>query len=165
MILSSFRILALTDGKVYLMQRVLADRIGYPGDGLYYFDGEPFSGVSYTTKGGAWENSEAEIHDGLLWGTTKEWYGPGQLMHEASYFKGVLHGNAREWHKSGQLAEDGDYEYGIALWKKSWDENGQLIEEFTLTQADEDFTVLQRYRSIYEPGHSKDAGRKIGRKT
>jgi len=50
---------------------------------------------------------------------------------------------------SGQLAEDGEYEFGIALWEKSWDEEGSVTEDFRLTEADEDFDTLQRYRGIY----------------
>ncbi|WP_060048285.1 toxin-antitoxin system YwqK family antitoxin [Burkholderia ubonensis] len=130
------------------MQRILSSQLEYPGDGLYYLNGEPFSGISYTLRDG-WEKSETEIRQGLQWGTTKEWYEPGRPMREATFFKGVLHGRAREWHKNGQLAEDGEYEYGITLWEKSWDENGGLLEDFQLTEEDEDFQVLQQYRAIY----------------
>ena len=130
------------------MQRALAGQLDYAGDGLYYLNGEPFCGICYTMKG-ARGRSETVFRDGLIWGTTKEWYGSGQLMREASYFKGVFHGKVQEWHKSGQLAEQGEYEYGIALWEKRWDENGQLVEDFSLTEADEDYAVLQRYRSMY----------------
>lgn len=137
------------------MKRVSADQLEYPGDGLYYLQGSPFTGIAYRLHREGTLRSELEYRDGLRWGMSREWYGPEQPMVEAPYFKGVLHGRAREWHRNGQLAEDGEYEYGIALWEQEWDEDGTLTSEHRLSEAEPDYETLRRYRELY--GRDSDA--------
>ena len=132
------------------MERVLLRDLEYPGDGLYYFNGEPFTGIAYSLTKEGWEKSQAEYREGLRWGPAKEWYGPDKPMVDSYSFKGVLHGRAREWHKNGILAEDGEYEYGITLWEKNWDEEGILKKDYKLKESDNDYQTLQRYRAIYK---------------
>jgi hypothetical protein len=131
------------------MQRVLNRLLEYPGDGLYYLDAEPFSGIAFFLAEDGWEKSEIEYRRGLRWGTAKEWYLPGAPMREATYYRGVLHGRAVEWHSNGRLAEEGEYEHGFALWKKSWDEAGNLTEDYRLDETDPDYQRLLRDREIH----------------
>lgn len=131
------------------MNRVPAEQLEYPGDGLYYLNGSPFTGIAYRLNSNGTLRSELEYRQGLRWGMSKEWYGPEQPKVEAPYFKGVLHGRAREWHRNGQVAEDGEYEYGIAHWKQEWDENGTLTDEYRLSETEPDFETLRHYRELY----------------
>jgi antitoxin component YwqK of YwqJK toxin-antitoxin module len=132
------------------MQRVLASSLAYDSsEDAYYLDGKPFTGVAFTAAKDGFERSESEYRDGLRWGPTREWYAPGQPKVESNYFRGVLHGAAREWHRNGALAEHGVYEFGIAIWEKQWDENGQLTKERTLKETDSAFGRLQRLRKTY----------------
>ena len=132
------------------MKRVLARELEYPGDGLHYLDGEPFTGIAFSVTKDGFERSQLEYRNGLRWGASKEWYGPDLPKVDATYYKGVLHGRAREWHRNGQLAEDGEYEYGIVLWEKQWDEEGNVTKDYRLTETDRDFETLQRYRTLYQ---------------
>ena len=133
------------------MKRVLARTLEYPGDGLYYLDGEPFTGVAFSLAKDGQEKSQVEYRQGLLWGSMKEWYEPGVPMVDKYLFKGVLHGRGREWHRNGLLAEDGEYEYGITLWEKIWDKNGNLEKDYQVKESDPDYQRLLRYRAFYEP--------------
>jgi len=134
------------------MKRMPASQLEYPGDGLHYVDGEPFTGITYTLAKDGSRKSEVTYRDGLQWGPANEWYRSGRPMVEATYFKGVLHGRAREWHANGQLAEDGDYEYGFTLWEKMWDEHGNLTRTFVLKETDSDFQRLAQCRRLYGAG-------------
>ena len=131
------------------MKRVKASELEYPGDGFYYLNQIPFTGIAITYSKGNWEKSAISYEEGLRSGPTVEWYQPGQKMIESSYFKGALHGRAQEWHRNGQLAEDGEYEYGITLWEKNWDENGVLKKDYVLKESDQNYQSLLKYRQIY----------------
>ncbi len=131
------------------MKRVLASELEYPGDGLYYLDGEPFTGIAFNLAKAGWEKSQIEYRQGLLWGHTTEWYSPGLPMVDSNYFRGALHGRAREWHKNGQIAEDGEYEYGIVLWEKEWDEDGNIIKDYKLKESSRQHQALMLRRKTY----------------
>jgi antitoxin component YwqK of YwqJK toxin-antitoxin module len=131
------------------MIKVPHQELEYPGDGLYYLDGQPFTGVAFRLARDGFERSQIEYREGLRWGAVHEWYAPGQPKVEASYYKGALHGRAREWHRNGNPAEDGAYEYGITLWEKNWEEDGTLTKDYRLEPSHPDFLTLERYRALY----------------
>jgi antitoxin component YwqK of YwqJK toxin-antitoxin module len=134
------------------MDRVLERELEYSDvDGLYYLGGQPFTGMSFTLSKAGWEKSTREYRDGLLWGGTREWYSPGVPMVESNFLKGALHGRAREWHKNGILAEDGEYEFGIAKWKKRWDQAGKLTEDYRLSEDSDSYQRLLKFRDAYGP--------------
>lgn len=132
------------------MKRIPMSKLAYPGDGLYYLDDEPFTGFVLLGSEHGQDRGYSEYRHGLCWGETRETYPEGTPVLEATYFKGVFHGRAREWHRNGRLAEDGEYEYGIALWKKTWDEDGVIEEDYRLEQGDQDYQDLLYARSLYE---------------
>ncbi|WP_141715807.1 toxin-antitoxin system YwqK family antitoxin [Burkholderia ubonensis] len=117
-------------------------------DGLYYINGELFSGLAYATRDGNFRDAEVAYVDGARSGRTLEWYRPGRLMLDEMYLDGVLHGLARSWHDNGKLEEEGEYEYGVALWRKSWDKHGNLLNEFTLSKESSNYRFLQAMRQI-----------------
>lgn len=133
-------------------------------NGNWLYEGGPFTGVAYTLGPDGEVESEQEFRDGLRWGPCWERYRFGQMYAESDFHRDVLHGRARVWHENGQLAEDGEYEYGIVLWEKKWDEAGALVEEYALTEADGNYSLLQSFRRIYgggpdaEPGAAADGG-------
>lgn len=119
-------------------------------DGLYYINGEPFSGLAYATRDGNFRDAEVAYVDGARSGRTLEWYRPGRLMLDEMYLDGVLHGLARSWHENGQLEKEGEYEHGVALWEKSWDKHGNLLKEFTLSGDSPNYKYLQKMRQIHQ---------------
>lgn len=133
-------------------------------NGNWMHKGRPFTGVAYSLAPNGTVRSEQEFRNGLRWGPCRERYRSGQRYAESHFCRDVLHGRARQWHENGQLAEDGWYEYGIALWEKKWAEDGTLLEEYTLTEADANHALLQSFRRIYgeasdtQPGAAADDG-------
>lgn len=132
------------------MSRVPNESLDYTDDGLYCYEGEPFTGISYFQGKGGWLKAEHEYRDGMRWGPSKGWFKPGSPEYEEQWSQGLLHGLRREWHEGGRLAAEETYEYGIRLWGKRWDEEGNPAEDFRLEETDPNFDTLQMYRAAYK---------------
>jgi hypothetical protein len=132
-------------------------------NGNWLYQGRPFTGVAYTLGPDGTVASEQEFREGLRWGFAWERYRSGQIYSETMFYRDVLHGRAKEWHKHGQLAEEGEYEYGITIWKKKWDEDGALVEEYELAEADSNFSLLQTLRRVYDEGQKAEPPAARGR--
>lgn len=132
------------------MEKVLIQSLEYPGDGLHYKAGVPFTGVAITkdTHGG-WVQAEEEYKDGVVCGLVKTWHAPDVLATEEVCAWGVRHGNFREWSESGQLIAEGYYQYGIRVSEKIWDESGKLIEDYQLKETDPDFETMTLAKQAY----------------
>ncbi len=137
------------------MKRVPEDVLDYPGDGYYYLDDEAFTGVAFSLHEDGWLKSETEYKHGLKWGLERHWFGPGNLEYEAELQQGVLQGRKRVWHRNGKLKQEGNYEHGIELKSKTWDEGGNLVEDFELKVTDSNFTLLRQFREIEKKRISK----------
>lgn len=132
------------------MKRVPYDEVDYPGDGYYYHDGKPLTGVRYTLNDDeGWLEGETEFVEGLPSGLKREFAGPDKrLLYEGEFRGGVLHGRKRRWTDDGTLIEDGEYEYGIPLWEKMWDEDGNLTYAYELKESDGNYAELLKYRQL-----------------
>ena len=135
--------------------RVPAENLVY--DDLYYLDGKPFTGVAYIMDdSGDWVQGEIEFKDGSESGVKREWWETGKLAYEGTLRGGRVHGKKRRWHYNGQLAEEGEYEYGIPVRERSWDEEGQLLEDYQLRETDPDYQRIQRYRAQEQEAIARD---------
>ncbi len=85
--------------------------------------------------------------DGLLSGRKRSWHHAGGLELEAECADGVYHGKVHEWYEDSRLSADALYEHGVKLRRQAWDESGNLIEDFTLSESDPAFGILQTARS------------------
>src|SRR5262245_47083634 len=132
------------------MKRVPEGSLEYPGNGCYYLDDKPFTGVGFALHPDGWLQVETEYKDGLKWGTQREWFAADKLLTEAELKSGVVHGKQRFWHRNGKLAEEGEYEFGVPLRRKKWDEDGNLVEDFELKETDPDsnYHFLEKLREI-----------------
>jgi antitoxin component YwqK of YwqJK toxin-antitoxin module len=130
------------------MKRVPQNSLDYPGDGYYYLDDEPFTGVAVSLYEDGSPKSETEFKNGLKWGLERHWFAVDKLRYEAELQRGVVHGKERVWYPDGQLKEEGDYEFGITLRRKKWDEDGNLVEDFELKETDSNYNLLQTLRKI-----------------
>jgi antitoxin component YwqK of YwqJK toxin-antitoxin module len=129
------------------MKRVPHSVLDYnEDDGLYYHDGLPFTGVSYTVGGNARLEGEAEYRDGVVWGLARSWHPSGLPASEAHCARGVWDGIRREWNESGRLRLEEAYEKGVCLCRKRWDEQGSLVEDYRLRESDPDFETLKLAR-------------------
>ena len=122
-------------------------------DGAYLYEGERFTGIAqgFTSEGA--RVSEIAYVNGIQEGQAKYWYPSGELLGEAHYLNNSLHGASREWHQNGQLKRDAEYEHAILLKEKKWSQNGELVEEYLLTENDPLFKTLQDFREIYRKYH------------
>jgi hypothetical protein len=59
---------------------------------------------------------------------------------------GVWNGVRREWHENGRLALEENCELGVALSRKTWDEQGMIMEDFALQPTDPNFKYLHLLR-------------------
>ena len=143
------------------MKRVPEESLDYPGDGYYYLDDEPFTGVAFSLDEDGSLESESEYKDGLKWGVERHWFGPGKLQYEAELQRGAVYGKKRVWHPDGKLKEEGDYERGIALKRKKWDQSGHLVEDFELKETDSNFELLQQLREIAKKRSAKTSDIKL----
>lgn len=131
------------------MERVPHSEVDYPGDGFYYFDGKRFTGMDYIlNEDEGWLEAETEYVEGLPSGLKREWAGPGRLLFEAQFRGGVVHGRKRRWTDDGTIIEDGEYEYGIPLWEKIWDEDGNLMDDYKLKESDANYKLLLKNRRL-----------------
>ena len=131
------------------VKRVPSEELDYPGDGLHYLKGTPFTGVAYYLAKDGWVEAEEEYRYGLLWGRKRVWSGPGVLEREAQCAWGGYHGLVREWRPNGRLAAEGRYEYGIRVSGKRWDDRGGLVEDYQLQEADPAFHILESSRAAF----------------
>jgi len=141
-------------------------QLEYPGDGLHYLNGEPFTGILEFPQPGGGLEGEEEYKAGLLSGRRRIWHASGQLQEEAECAWGGYHGRVREWYEDGRLAADEVYEYGIRTRGTRWDEQGRVAEEFELSEADPAYHTLELSRAAFgsgeepaEPSAAADRGR------
>ncbi len=129
------------------MDRVPYDRLDYPGeDGLHYYRGKPFTGISYQERNAVLA-SEQEYRQGLAWGRGRTWFPSGAVASEHHSVEGVFEGLRRVWYENGSLMSEEMFEFGICVWRKRWDEEGELIEDYQLKKSDADYKTLQLFRS------------------
>jgi antitoxin component YwqK of YwqJK toxin-antitoxin module len=142
------------------MKRVPEDSLDYPGDGYYYLDEKLFTGIGFSLNEDGWLEMETEYRAGAQWGMKRRWYAPNELLEEAQMRAGVVHGKERIWHRNGKLEEESDCEFGITLRRKTWDEDGNLVEDFELNETDSNFASLQKMRELYKDDLEREKGEK-----
>lgn len=130
------------------LPRVSTRNLEYPGDGLHYLDGIPFTGVlEYHRRDGTLDGEE-EYKDGESCGHSREWFPSGRLRMEAECRWGRYHGQVREWHENGQIANHRVYAYGIKVEGLEWDESGALVGEYHI--PDSMRPQIETYRAALE---------------
>jgi hypothetical protein len=136
--------------------RYTTEQLDYPGDGLHYLDGEPFTGILEFRFPDSRLEAEEEYRGGLLSGHRRVWYASGRLQEEAECAWGGYHGTVREWHEDGRPAADELYEYGIRTRGTRWDEQGQVAEKFELSKTDQAHHTLELSRAAFGGGETAD---------
>jgi antitoxin component YwqK of YwqJK toxin-antitoxin module len=136
------------------MIRVHLEELDYPGDRLYYLNGQPFTGVVVYLSEEGWTQAEEEYREGLLSGWKREWHRPGVLEREAQCAWGARHGLCREWDEDGLLVAENSYEYGVRVSGRRWDSKGSVTEDFQLQESDPAFQIIQACRAP----HQRDQG-------
>jgi antitoxin component YwqK of YwqJK toxin-antitoxin module len=144
------------------VKRVPYDSLDYTDDGYYYLDEQPFTGVAFSRHKDGWLEKEIEYRNGAEWGMKRHWYAPNKLLEEAQMRAGVVHGKERIWYRNGKLEEEADCEFGITRRRETWDEDGNLVEQYELKETDPEFASLLKLREIYKDDLESEKREKPG---
>jgi antitoxin component YwqK of YwqJK toxin-antitoxin module len=122
------------------------DELFWLYDGTYEWQDRPFTGIarSYYTNGDV--SGEIEYVDGLQHGLARFFYAPGKLMGESHWRKNSLHGPKSEWFPSGNVRREALFEHAYLVRDRQWDESGNLMKDFTLTEDHPNFRLLEMSR-------------------
>ena len=112
-------------------KRVLEDELKYvPGKenlngpfyayGIYYYQGEPFTGVAFQMYNESTLKQEGTYKDGKRDGVFKYYRSSGSLEEERTYKDGLLHGLFTKYDRSGK----GN------IWSQETYENGKVVESW-----------------------------------
>ncbi|WP_239384287.1 toxin-antitoxin system YwqK family antitoxin [Delftia tsuruhatensis] len=118
-------------------------------DDVVIYNGVPFNGVGFDNfADGSVIEYETEYKNGFPHGMKKKWYKNGELAYSISYFNGLKHGEENHWYPSGQSKLFAVYEYGVKVNSILWNENGEVVERFSISQDSINFTILQKRRLL-----------------
>jgi antitoxin component YwqK of YwqJK toxin-antitoxin module len=110
---------------------------------LVVYNGVLFTGIAVEYYDDDLPATETEVINGRRSGWSREWYLNGQLKIEEYYINSILDGIYREWFENGQLKIEKKVVEGIEVESKEWDEQGNLIETFTMDKNQPLFELLQ----------------------
>lgn len=127
------------------MIRVNEDELEYTDELIYTWQGKPFTGIGYEHLRTG-ERIEVSYLDGRQTGIAREWYPDGTLKSEEHYVNGSKHGICQEWFKNGQLKTEAFYEFSIRVKEKIWNEKGELVQEFEISENDNRYSTLTTFR-------------------
>jgi len=101
-------------------------------DGVFFYDGEAYTGELNNKLSDSNIKASAIILDGLLHGTLSEFYSNGQVRTEKIFTDGYENGSQKGWHSTGELSYDYTALRGVrdGLYQEYYP-NGQLqVEAF-----------------------------------
>lgn len=97
--------------------------------GLMYYQDELFTGIEVWYFDTGQVGSEMSYINGVLNGWSFGWHKNGQKESETFYINECVEGVNREWYENGQMKLDSEIRNGKSVWKKEWDEEGNLVNE------------------------------------
>lgn len=129
----------------------------YIVEGRWYYGGRPFNGHIHEDQSSNLVLSDMPVKDGLPHGTFVGFYDNGQKMIENTFVHGILDGQSNRWWRNGKyrytlfyrnnqldgtqrayficgkIREEANYLNGaLEGIQRVWDENGQLISNYTI---------------------------------
>jgi antitoxin component YwqK of YwqJK toxin-antitoxin module len=116
------------------------------GELLVTYLGKPFTGTAFELYANGQLLGEVNFQEGLRHGVSQGWYPTGQREFENHLEGDVGHGLSQSWYESGQLRSQELYEYGIKLQERVWDEQGNLVKDYSLPTSKYDSLIKLRLR-------------------
>lgn len=115
--------------------------------GDYFHEGRLFTGIACEKdpKTGA-RMAVTGFRDGKLHGAARTWYPNGQLAQESFHYGGGHHGPQYEWYPDGKLKSAGYVDRGVTVWKRTWNERGELTSSLEAAQSPEQSARLAEAR-------------------
>ena len=128
------------------MHEIDANDLVMTEDYEYLHQGQPFTGVAVATLNGH-RLTEEHFEDGCKHGVSRRWFEDSdQLQSERWYRENTMHGISRDWYESGQLKSESHDEHGITVKRTTWNQFGEVVEEYVLSSDDALHEILQMRR-------------------
>ena len=122
---------------------------------IYYFHGEPFTGIAFSMHDEIHLRTEVSFKDGKLDGPWKMYYPNGKLMWVKLFKDGELEGAAKGYYEDGKLGEETIFLNGKPEGVfKSYYQNGKLKEEKNYINGKEEGP----WKEYYENGNLEVEG-------
>jgi antitoxin component YwqK of YwqJK toxin-antitoxin module len=119
-------------------------------DGTIEWKDRPFTGIAKEFRSDGSVVSEIEYVNGVQQGAARHYHPSGKLYSEDWFVGNSRNGPSHEWNEAGSLVLDAMYEHGILIREKRWNDEGELIEEYAISENDPLFKTLQDMRLIHD---------------
>ncbi|HEX8325914.1 MAG TPA: hypothetical protein VF629_00120 [Hymenobacter sp.] len=112
---------------------------------VLYQNGQPYSGTVYEMSQGR-TDVEYEVFNGVKHGIETEFYPDGKIQSVSQYIGNLLDGPLINYYESGAVEEKAIFEKGVCVRSTSYDENGQVVEEYTISEESPEYPWLTYLR-------------------
>ncbi|MBO0358414.1 hypothetical protein J0X19_10700 [Hymenobacter sp. BT186] len=112
---------------------------------VLYQDGKPYTGTVYETFQGR-TDVEYEVVNGVKQGRETEFYPDGTIQSVSYYVGNLLDGPLMRYHENGAVEEKALFEKGVCVRSTSYDEVGQVVEEYTIDEKSAEYPWLMHLR-------------------
>jgi antitoxin component YwqK of YwqJK toxin-antitoxin module len=128
------------------VKRVTDDDLILGDDYAFYYEGAPFTGISYDTHpdGTLW--SEITYVRGLKHGPSRTLYPNGQVKSETHYKLSYAHGWKEEWYPDGRIKRRTLYELAVPVAVQEYDHDGKLLQDTKIDPGSDDYRRLEAAR-------------------
>lgn len=92
-------------------------------------NGQPFTGVAYSTFEDGTVFEEWTIRGGRLWGPYRDYSPEGRLTTSGYVVARIRHGVWRNWYRDGRKRSVESVQYGVTVRRKCWDKNGEASSD------------------------------------
>lgn len=134
------------------MLKRLLGTLEYTDRHTYAHNSKDFTGINFYTNKQEQVILEQSYFDGMAWGFYRKWNSNGVLLklHDVRY--GDVDGNLKKWYGNKVLQEDCFYDSRSIVWRKRWDQQGNLIEDFNILEDTNSANYIRwkKYQSLKE---------------
>lgn len=112
---------------------------------VYYQDSKPYTGSVYEELQGRVE-VEYEVVEGVKQGLETECYPAGKVQSVSQYANNLLDGPLIRYYEDGTVEEKAMFEKGICVRSTSYDEAGQVLEDYIISEQSAEYPWLAYLR-------------------
>lgn len=110
-----------------------------PNEGLYYFEGVPFSGRSISLYPDRSKASSVEYQKGKKHGTYRRWFENGIKSFESEYIDGKQAGKTISWWRNGNKRSESNFKAGILDGvQEEWYKSGAKFKKMNIVNGQEE---------------------------
>ena len=119
------------------------------GEPRFNYLGLPFNGIAIDFYKNGNLSYEREYINGYREGQQKGFHSDGSV--ETIYTRkwSRYHGAKTDWYPNGKIKSETLWELGHKISEKEWDENGNVISEYSITNHPEKLGALEKDRQVF----------------